>query len=605
MAREIRDTVLLNTIFNNELVTTFPTTKVLIAPWLKVAYTFETNSNQAYTRVSKFDKSKFRIHLGGRLISEAASLPYSISRTDKNLKKYAQDSICAMRGLFYHELGHLIFTDMKCTLIKDYKEAKYRGFLHNVFNTLEDVAMERAMELSYSSSKYYFTFLKKTLFSQMQSNYYDRNDLKSFMSYLLLRLRLGKSLSITNKFYDDNQEDIKKYVLDVLREKNATKRIEKSIIFGEWLISKFDFQCEDQEPNQEFEDGMCSSGSGTEPMESPTEDDSLGSCNDFGLGSGESTVHEAEDIEETMPADVANIDMSDIKESFNDILNSGDDKHLFFTASEEFEPNNKVKDRVQEIFTRNSALALNVAKSFNNFKTKAKPRLVGGFNSGKLDLRKAMKNSLTKSIDTKVFRQRQDIGIASEPMVYILIDNSGSMSDDKSRICTNATVALAQACEITRIPLAISCFTEYAGTCETIKLKTFKQSLQDALPYLGIIHTDLYRNYTYNDFIRPFWGNVDEVNLYYVWKEYLKEKNKDKLLIVISDGCTCGSHDSLKKVINEIQKSGISVIGLGIQDNTVSYAYPEYKVFNTYAELASLPEYLANILHRFVKGGER
>ena len=375
----------------------------------------------------------------------------------------------------------------------------------------------------------------------------------------------------------------------------------------EWLISKFEDECADQEPDEEYPEVPGNSPSNT-PSNTPSDDnqDDLQDIDSFSQSGSQSTSHDAEDVDEDMPKDIANIDLENNQESFHDILGSGDDSHYFFNASEEFEPNKTIESKVSAIFKRTAGLSMRVASAFNNIKSRSKPKYVSGFTSGKLNLRRAMRSSLLKTPDTSLFMQKRPTGLAPDPMVYILIDNSGSMDGDKSRICTEAAIALVQACELTNIPSAVSCFTASSLTvCETARLKTFNQKLDQALPYFGIMHSDLYRNYTYNSMYHPFYGNVDEVTLYYVWKDYAKEKGKDKLLIVISDGCTCGSSESLKKIVKDIFASGISVIGLGIQDYTVSYIYPEYKLFMSRDDLNSLPEYLASILHRFLKGGDK
>ena len=73
---------------------------------------------------------------------------------------------------------------------------------------------------------------------------------------------------------------------------------------------------------------------------------------------------------------------------------------------------------------------------------------------------------------------------------------------------------------------------------------------------------------------------------------------------MISDGETCGDNAALRRVVDGIKKSGIAIIGLGIQSRAVSTIYPEYKLFDTEQSLQELPEYLTQELLKLARGGK-
>ena len=135
-------------------------------------------------------------------------------------------------------------------------------------------------------------------------------------------------------------------------------------------------------------------------------------------------------------------------------------------------------------------------------------------------------------------------------------------------------------------------------------MKRFEDSFDDAKDFLGITDYDVYDHYIDDDNLKhlQFCGNEDEVNLYYLWKEFQRNKHKDKLIIVISDGETCGNSETLRKLVKEIEAGGISILGLGIQSRAVSNLYTHYKLFDTKESLDSLPEFLTSTLFRFAKG---
>ena len=51
-------------------------------------------------------------------------------------------------------------------------------------------------------------------------------------------------------------------------------------------------------------------------------------------------------------------------------------------------------------------------------------------------------------------------------------------------------------------------------------------------------------------------------------------KEKDKFLVVFSDGYTCGSEEDLHNLIVDFTKQGLHPIGIGLGDDTVCGIYP-------------------------------
>ena len=70
--------------------------------------------------------------------------------------------------------------------------------------------------------------------------------------------------------------------------------------------------------------------------------------------------------------------------------------------------------------------------------------------------------------------------------------------------------------------------------------------------------------------------------------------------MVLCDGATTGSRDSLKRIIRQIEDDGIIVIGLGIMCSEVANIYPRHKLFASMEELErELPQYLIDTLSEY------
>ena len=148
MAKAVKTTKILSALYQDHLRDKIRWQNGLIAgPLATVGLTFNSRENGAYTTlVGK--KGTLRVVIGGRMVAKVAGLPETFS--DKaTLKPFLTPIIMAFYGLDLHEMGHVKFTDMVDTSITHYKEPKYIGFLHHLFNILEDPVVEESMDQLY------------------------------------------------------------------------------------------------------------------------------------------------------------------------------------------------------------------------------------------------------------------------------------------------------------------------------------------------------------------------------------------------------------------------------------------------------------------------
>lgn len=682
MGKSITGKTLVTRVYTDEAKTFgFKTSSML--PSYKVLFGFNWSDDATYTRPLRKIGEGFRIQFGGQMVAVAADVPDRIYKKADTIK-FIPGARRAFRALFYHEMGHLLYTDMYDDRIIKYKKPELRGFIHSLFNILEDIVIERyGMSVDYPYTAKYFKFLTKQIFVPQCKSYKDNpKNPNAFLNFLLLKLRCKTDFKGTSQVWEDNKKYLVAMVKSILMEEDPTERITKSIILAEWLIkkTKWDFtkdpvndpkgsvsgilsgkgmpgggaggtgagpaprktspgkkkgkgkgkgkDGEEGEGEETPKKGKTKSaeenGGGGDKSDGPGENDGCGgSHNNRGGDSGMSNPDDAPDLktkDELEDLDDNDEEIEDnyeqdndllldhcdeVDDAFNETLREGDN-HQFVLAKDYYLPTDRVKDVINQKLNEVSQLTNAVKTAFAVYKGRIRPRYNRGFYSGKLDMRKAMQNTLTGGCDLKLFQKKIANGIAPDLAVSILCDNSGSMSGNKSRVCTTAMLALARACQLCNIPIEVSCFTECWSMNYTIRMKRFEDSFDNAKDFLGITDYDVYSHYIDDDNLQnlQFCGNEDEVNLYYIWKEFQRNKHKDKLIIVISDGETCGSSDTLRKLVKEIEASGISIMGLGIQSRAVASLYTNYKLFDTKESLDGLPEFLTSTLFKFAKGGK-
>ena len=134
--------------------------------------------------------------------------------------------ITLSKGINYHELAHILYSDISLKRIEEFvwKRGNTSQFnLNNyfsVFNMLEDCRIENLFSADYNRAKYYFSFAAITI---LAGKHDDKNNLYAFSNYVLLYGR--KFLNI----------DLTPYRKSIEIDNNIIKRAEA--IVDEFIIS--------------------------------------------------------------------------------------------------------------------------------------------------------------------------------------------------------------------------------------------------------------------------------------------------------------------------------------------------------------------------------
>ncbi len=572
------------------------------------------NCESTYTEAIK-RADKHKIVIGMKLVSKITKMPKEIN-SKKLLRSLIPDIKKAFKGLNYHEMGHVLFSDMT---MKPFEECKpeYKGFTMQLFNIIEDPIIEKAIikyvEIKHPydvSPKGYINYIKKQIFKEQAEEYRNEDTLNSFMQYILLLLRCGrKNIHEDNKIFLKYSDHLVPMIMDITKEKDGTERQKKSIILANWIIENIE-EFEDEfkycEPPKDFKkvDGgdhgiPLPIGVGDEGEDSEDTKDKTDKEEDPEEEFDDSSAEEDDDIGED--------------EIFDEIL-SASASHQFILAREEFEIIDEfnLEQGIQSQLEKSRECIQNVSKFLKLFKNRIKPRFVSGYSSGRLNIREAMRHEAQRIGNTRIFDRMEKRGEAADLAISLVCDNSGSMSGTPSTLASIAALAIAQACEWSNVPFECCCFTKSAdakyGDSQTIILKEMDESFEKAKLYFGINDSSLLnKNFNWNwSEVFPFRGNSEEVNLFYIWKRFREVNHKHKLMFVFCDGVTTGSSSNLMKIIKLMEDDGIYVIGVGLMAETVKVIYPHFKIFSSMSEMRDgLATYLIDTLTDFVTNKRR
>jgi cobalamin biosynthesis protein CobT len=180
--------------------------------------------------------------------------------------------------------------------------------------------------------------------------------------------------------------------------------------------------------------------------------------------------------------------------------------------------------------------------------------------------------------------------------VELLIDLSGSMAGHRIQVAKMSAIAISEALKDLQIPFEVTGFcsepdrrvSEYTASLadstrfnrkhERLDLHVFKRF--DSHTLLGL------------EAIKNGSQNPDGECVAWAAKRLAERKEKRKILMVLSDGQPAtgdGDHrklcTDLKKKIELISKSGIEIIGVGIETDHVKHFYPDFVILRDVDEL--------------------
>ena len=81
-------------------------------------------------------------------------------------------------------------------------------------------------------------------------------------------------------------------------------------------------------------------------------------------------------------------------------------------------------------------------------------------------------------------------------------------------------------------------------------------------------------------------ANVDEFNLIYAAERMASHGAQVRVMVVLADGMTRGSMEALVRSVEEVDGRGVTVLGIGVGDDTVVSAYRRHQVVTQPDELA-------------------
>jgi len=211
--------------------------------------------------------------------------------------------------------------------------------------------------------------------------------------------------------------------------------------------------------------------------------------------------------------------------------------------------------------------------------------------------------------DDRVFRRREE-SRTKDVAVELVVDMSGSMSGSKIHIASQTAFALSAVLERLQIANEVIAFTtgrECGSEAERDEARKTSKRIGGSFEFSRTeqIYMPIVKGFQerHSTGVKSRFGwlpncgnmrnNIDGESLQYAHRRLMSRKETGKIMIVLSDGAPAGAGDwsaldnHLRNVVKDIGKSGVKVIGIGIESSAVQKYYPKYIVLNNMADLAS------------------
>ena len=195
-------------------------------------------------------------------------------------------------------------------------------------------------------------------------------------------------------------------------------------------------------------------------------------------------------------------------------------------------------------------------------------------------------------------------------VVELLVDMSGSMGGDKIKVAQQAAMAMGEALNELDIAFEVTGFhTEYSNemcnlSSESGDISRFNR-VSECLVHHVFKGFDQRRLYGICEI--DSWGNnTDGESVRWAAERLFNRKEKRKIMFVFCDGNPCSGGSSsilntdLKLAVEQIGKSGIEIIGVGIQHNNVKRFYSDHMLID---RISDLPKMVMGKLLRMLEKG--
>lgn len=515
-------------------------------------------------------------------------------------------------ALLIHECLHIIFTDFTLKLPNTIPES-HKPIIHSISNIIEDAYIEKAGTIKFKSITYYLTLLRELislLDNEKHENIKSKNTsslppLTRYLNYMI-----GKILYPKTK-QEPPDKDILKAIKETtelfdkgILQKNGYERQNYSIKIYEKLI-ELGLKPEDYTPPTKIIISHESQNSNTQSKgleyeldDTTTNTNTQQDKNEISENNNinhkdsennnqdkkealhnteEKTNQELEKFAQNLKEDIIEAQKKEITEKAStkerNLIKYNDKLHHNITIIENIlTPEKRNVEKYNSIKQKSTSIINKYKHKFSEL-LQAKTSIY----DGKYIIGSKMSSKNFSNSKKKYWNKKTDEIEQTEITIQILVDGSGSMYGTKLQNAIKATIIIHEILEANNISHSIAEFRGYSNTqVEHNILLKFNHKANDKYNLIKL---------------NAFNGNRDGLALLWAMKKLKNQKEENKIIIIISDGCPadydyCGqvTIKDIKNIEKQCDKNKIKLIAIALEDG-------KNEIYE------NLKKYYKNILH--------
>jgi hypothetical protein len=607
----------------------------------RVSLWFDRFENQAYSR--SVGNISYEIVIGCDFYPLIRGFDKEMPIETMDTRKYTKDILMVIDAVFWHEIFHLMYTDMgfASLAMHRFKQSELYGlfmYFKKMFNIIEDKYIETEGTFQHSFTYQpirYLNYVAELSQNKQEasSHQWDETNPDDLITFLYYMLRVPNLSVQEHPVYTKHKQFIDNAISLVLQTFIPTLRVERTIALTIELMKSFEIDYDPEMDEVEFpsfdmdslvdkqKDNELSKNynpSQLQPKNFHVKDLEHMTNNSSIVRTGDQFLDRNQTLEDvyslstqtekptkitTMiePTSDLFIDMmvkklannspynlqQNITLDSNQVLNS--------TGKEYLEQYLDVVFDLQSKYSKEIAI---VASIFDELKENARAKKRDDLYTGdKLNLTSLYNPSM-------IGKYQSDITDAeiNDLSVQLLVDMSGSMSNAKSTYARDAAFLIASALQYSDVPFELSYFaTDMSGNSMNGIVKTFDEPLTTiAKQKIAMMDMRQSRKLGHTYFEVSGTSNIDESAIFSATNRFQERHEKTKLLIVLSDGATCGSESLLKLVVDSLPDYGIDVFAVGLYSDVVAKIYTDHILIDNTEDLQKLPKTLMDVVLRNV-----
>ena len=575
--------------------------------------------------------SGYQIGLGAKFLPDILNYPLDEEVPDINVYNVYQKLARSYYGLVQHEIAHILFTDFNTFVhLMELLQQKTSPQFVMMFKVISNIIEDYYIEYSLAQRKTFKTFLvpelNKTVFSakawkeRYMADIETSDPFSQFVNFLPFYFSNPKVITFYPLLFSKLRKQLKRGFKYAYASDDGELRLRRTLALAVDLFKffqndnhKFDFDkiyngYQDEDLDNDEQDLMKQPSNGAN-VESPYGDFGIEANDIKGKGEAEApgelnTFLDAEDpISENRATKAEHKltggsgDEDDDESEATDLNFDPRNNQSRFNTSHKYEDKrsefiNASRAQTERLYEQHHSTVADIIEEIIDVIQDLKRTNYHRYESGYMQGKKIKPSKLHNPATYKIMQRKIPKRKQADLTFTFMIDISASMGYQKRREAIRAYIAFQEACHFLDIPTSAYFFVANNMT-RTFLIKDFTDEYEDVKDFICNMHLDtaVSRTQEFNG------GNIDEDNITIVGNSVLNLfPRKDNVMIVLSDGQTCGSVPNLTRTVKQLTKRGMEMFAVGLLSDAVKYSYPRYLIINDPSDMAQLPNFLGEYL---------